>query len=212
MTKNGVERRPPANPRKWLRRLHAWCGLALSAMLLLFASTGFLLNHRATMKIPALERNEVRQALPLERPAADPADLAARLAPELGVDAAKLQVRIEAARELTWDGKTLRQPERWILQHDTPSRSIRVEYWAGSRQAEARLARPNLWLHLSRLHMAIGAGPAWILFSDGAALGLVFLALSGFWLWSRLHGSARRLALLATCGLGLATLLASLAG
>lgn len=201
-----------ANPRKWLRRLHAWCGLALAAMLLLFAVTGFLLNHRAVLKIPALERHEVLQVLPLAQPVASPAALAAQLAAGLGVEAADLKERVEAARELEWEGKTLRQPERWTLSADTPMRSIRIDYWAGSRQAEARLARPNLWLHLARLHMAIGTGPAWILLSDTVAIGLVFLGLSGFWLWGRLHGSARRLALFSAGGLSFALLLASLAG
>ena len=52
----------------------------------------------------------------------------------------------------------------------------------------------------------------WILLSDAAALGLTFLALSGFLLWGRLHGSPRRLAALAAGGLGLAGGLAWLAG
>lgn len=205
---------PPvaANPQKWLRRLHAWCGLALAALLLLFAVTGFLLNHRAVMKIPALDRSEVSQVLPLETPAASPAALAAGLAPRLGVAAAEFKTRIEAARELEWDGRKLHQPERWTLQADTPASSLRIDYWAGSRQAEARLTRPNSWLYLARLHMAIGTGPAWILFSDAAALGLVFLGVSGFLLWGRLHGAQQRRTLLLTGGLGLLAALAVLAG
>ena len=33
-----------ANPKKWLRRLHAWLGAALIALFLFFAITGFALN------------------------------------------------------------------------------------------------------------------------------------------------------------------------
>ena len=65
------------NLQKWLRRIHAWFGLAIASMLLLFAVTGFLLNHRAVMKIPALDRKEVMQILPLEAGPADPQALAA---------------------------------------------------------------------------------------------------------------------------------------
>ncbi|MBI2308827.1 MAG: PepSY-associated TM helix domain-containing protein [Rhodocyclales bacterium] len=203
---------PRGNPRKWLRRLHAWCGMALAGMLLLFALTGFLLNHRALMKIPALDKQEVARVLPLPARPPDPAALAAQVAAPLGVDAGAFKPRIEAERTLEWDGRTVVQPARWTLTADTPSQSIRVEYWAGSNQAEARLTRPNLWLYLARLHMAIGTGPAWVLFSDAVALGLAALALSGFWMWGRLHGQPRRLATLAAGGAALAGLLAWLAG
>lgn len=203
---------PRANPRKWLRRLHAWCGMALAGMLLLFALTGFLLNHRAQMKIPALDKQEVVHVLPLTERPADPAALAALVAAPLGVDAGSFKARIEPGRSVEWDGRPLRQPARWTLTADTPSQSVRVDYWAGGAQAEARLTRPNLWLYLARLHMAIGTGTAWILFSDAVALGLGALALSGFWMWGRLHGSPRRLATLAAGGAALAGLLAWLAG
>lgn len=203
---------PRSNPRKWLRRLHAWTGLALAVPLLLFALTGFLLDHRAVMKIPAFEKREVLQVLAFDAAASSPDALAERLAPTLGVAAEALQRRIEPARRVEWNGVPVDQPARWTLSADTPSESLRVDYWAGSRQAEFRRSRPNLWLHLARLHMSVGAGPAWVLLADAAALGLVFLGLSGFWLWSRLHGSRRRLAWLAGGGLMLAAALAGWAG
>lgn len=210
-----LHHRPPShrgNSQKWLRRIHAWFGLALAAMLLLFATTGFLLNHRAEMKIPALDRKEVTQLLPVETAPADPAALAAALAPALGLDAATLKPRVEPAKAVGWGGGDIRQPERWILRADTPSETVQIDYWVGSSQVEAKRTKPNLWLYLARLHMAIGTGPAWVLLSDAAALGLAFLGLSGFWLWGRLHGSPRRLALLASGGLAVATGLAWIAG
>lgn len=200
------------NSQKWLRRLHAWAGMSLAAMLLLFAVTGFLLNHRAVMKIPALGREEVIQLLPIEVTPAEPAALAGQLGPTLGIAPSALKPRVERARELAWNGGTLTQPERWILRADTPSEAIQADYWVGSRQVEIKRTKPNLWLHLARLHMAIGTGPGWILLSDAAALALAVLSLSGFWLWGRLHGSPRRLATLAGGGLALAAGLAWHAG
>lgn len=199
-----------ANPRKWLRRLHAWLGMLLVAGLLLFAATGFLLNHRAVMKIPALAKDEAVVVLPLAPATAEA--LPALLAGRFGFAAEQLTVRREAAREVVWSGQHLVQPERWIVSADQPSRSLRAEHWVGSRQVEVRLATPNLWLHLARLHMAIGSGPAWILLADALALGLLVLAASGFWMWGRLHGSPRRLAGLAGGGLMLAAVLGWLAG
>lgn len=197
--------RPPAgaNPRKWLRRLHAWSGLLLAALLAFFALTGFLLNHRAVLKIPALEKREAVQVLALDQPAADTGALAGRVEAAFGIPAAALQARVEPARRVEWNGVALEQPARWLLSADTPSEAIRVEYWTGSRQVEVRRSQPNLWLHLARLHMAIGTGPAWVLLADAAALGLAFLGLSGFWLWGRLHGPRRWLAALAAGGTAL---------
>ncbi|WBL65797.1 PepSY-associated TM helix domain-containing protein [Thauera sp. WB-2] len=210
-----LHRRPPTsrgNSQKWLRRIHAWCGLALAAMMLLFAVTGFLLNHRAVMKIPALDRTEITHLLPVEPTTPDPAALAAGLAPALGVSPEAFKARIEPARTVLWADGELRQPERWLLRADTPSETVQVEHWVGSRQAEVKRTKPNLWLYLARLHMAIGTGPTWILLSNAAALSLGFLAISGFWLWGRLHGSRRRLVVLAGGGLTAAVILAWLAG
>lgn len=200
------------NSQKWLRRIHAWFGLAIASMLLLFAVTGFLLNHRAVMKIPALDRQEITQLLPVEALPADPKALAAALAPALGMDATALKPKVDPARMVSWGDRELQQPERWTLRADTPSETVQVEYWRGSRQAEVKRTQPNLWLYLARLHMSIGTGPAWILLSDAAALGLAFLGISGFWLWGRLHGSRGRLTLIASGGLALAGSLAFLAG
>ncbi|HJV24947.1 MAG TPA: PepSY-associated TM helix domain-containing protein [Aromatoleum sp.] len=200
------------NSQKWLRRIHAWFGLGVSAMLLLFAVTGFLLNHRAVMKIPALDRKEVTQLMPVEATPTDPLALAAALAPGLGLDAATLKPKIDPARAVAWSEAQIVQPERWTLRADMPSESVHIEYWKGSRQAEVKRTQPNLWLYLARLHMSTGAGPGWVLLADAAALGLAFLGLSGFWLWGRLHGSRRQLGMIASGGLVLAGGLAWLAG
>lgn len=190
---------PRSNPRKWLRRLHAWCGLALIALVGLFAGTGILLNHRAVMKIPAFDKQEVRQVLTLDEAPASP-ELLVKLLPPDSLPSAAPRIRIEAARRVDWGGQPVVQPARWVINIDTPSESLQVEHWAGSRQVEVRRTRPNLWLHLARLHMAIGTGPAWVLLADAAAIGLIFLGLSGFWLWSRLHGPRALLGLLAAGG------------
>src|SRR5262249_29148400 len=56
---------------KWLRRTHAWFGLWGAALGLLFGVTGFLLNHRAVLKIPAAKMEERRIQLQLPTPAPD---------------------------------------------------------------------------------------------------------------------------------------------
>jgi len=68
---------PPPQPTrravivKWLRKTHGWIGLWGAVLGLLFGSTGILLNHRAVMKIPAVEAQEstVRFPCPVRHPA-----------------------------------------------------------------------------------------------------------------------------------------------
>lgn len=192
--------RRAANMQKWIRRLHAWVGLSLSMVFLLFALTGFLLNHRSVLKIPALQRHEVREVVALETGVSSPQALAARLLPPPLRGGGTQRVVVEAPREVEWDGRVVRQPARWTIHHDTPSQSLRIEHWVGSGRAEILRMRPNLWLRLARLHMSIGTGPAWTLLADAVAVSFAALALSGFWLWGRLHGSRSLLAMLALFG------------
>lgn len=204
--------RQPLNLQKWLRKVHAWAGLALSGVFLLFAVTGFLLNHRAVLKIPALQREEIRELMPVPRAPASPEALQASVLATLGLEGGSRRVVVESAREVNWDGRPVQQPARWTLHHDTPSLSTRVEYWVGTDRAEIVRTRPNLWLHLARLHMSVGTGTAWTVLADAVAISLAALALSGFWLWGRLHGRRALLAVIALGGSGTALLLGLMAG
>lgn len=201
-----------ANPKKWLRRLHAWLGAALIALFLFFAITGFALNHRATLKLPLLDKGESTVILRLDTVPFQPEQLLTRLAREYDFPPEQLQIKREAARQIVWSGQTLTQPEQWIVSANQPARTLRAEYWVGNLQAEVRLGKPNLMLHLARLHMAIGTGPAWVILADCAVAGLLFLSLSGLWLWGRLHGTRRLLIGLFGSGLSIALLIGWAAG
>lgn len=196
-----------ANPKKWLRRLHAWLGAALIALFLFFAITGLALNHRATLKLPLLDKGESTVILTLDTAPLQPEQLLARLASEYDFPPEQLQIKREAARQIVWSGQTLTQPEQWIISANQPARTLRAEYWVGNLQSEVRLGKPNLMLHLARLHMAIGTGPAWVILADFAVAGLFFLSLSGLWLWGRLHGTKRLLIGLFGGGLSLVFLI-----
>lgn len=192
------------NPQKWLRRLHAWLGAAVLGLCLFFAITGFALNHRAVLKIPLFDKGEVTVVMPLADPPAAPEALVERLSGQFGFAPQHMQVKREAARNVEWAGRRVGQPEQWIVTANQPSKTLRAEYWVGNGQAEIRLGRPNLWLHLARLHMATGPSAAWVVLADALVAGLLFLAFSGLWMWGRLHGSRRLLAGLGGTGVALA--------
>lgn len=160
------------------------------------------------MKIPVFEKQEVRQILTLPIVALSPEHLAEMLK----FPRERLRIRVESERIVEWGDDSIKQPARWRLSSDTPSESIQIEYWAGNRQVEVRRTRPNIWLHLARLHMSIGTGPVWILLSDAMAMALLFLGASGFLLCGKLHGSPRRLALIVTGGLAVVGTLGWVAG
>jgi hypothetical protein len=186
---------------KWLRRTHAWFGLWGAALGLLFGITGFLLNHRAVLKIPAAKMAESRIQLPLPTPAPDNAQaLAALLQQALHVTQAPI-IRIEESRPVPWRDGSVRQPARWQVNFATPKLMITAEYWAGDASVSVRQMEANLFAFLTRLHMGSGLGVGWILLADTFAGGIIVLALTGILLWTRLHGPR-----LAAAGLGFGSL------
>lgn len=188
------------NPQKWLRRLHAWVGTLVLGLCLFFAITGFALNHRAILKIPLFDKGEVTVVMPLAEPPSSPEALLGQLSGQFGFAPQGMQLKREPGRDVDWGGRRVSQPERWVVTANQPAKTLLAEYWVGNSQAEVRLGHPNLWLHLARLHMAIGSGAAWVVLADGLVAGLLFLALSGLWMWGRLHGSRRRQAVLGSAG------------
>lgn len=188
---------------KWLRRTHAWLGLWGAVLGLLFGSTGFLLNHRAVMKIPAAANVETESRIELAEPLpAYPAQLVAILQHELRFERAPTKLSVEPARIAPWGGGAIQQPERWQINFATPNATVLVEYWVGNRTVGVKRLDPNTFAWLTRLHMSTGADAAWILLADTLAGALIFLSLSGLLLWTRLHGPRlAALGLLGTCSL-----------
>lgn len=54
-----------------LRKIHGWLGLWGALLGLLFGISGFLLNHRAVMKIPAVKMEDTEIQLPMAMPLPD---------------------------------------------------------------------------------------------------------------------------------------------
>lgn len=173
---------------RWLRRTHAWIGLWGALLGLCFGATGFLLNHRAVLKIPAVKNAEVSVRLELPALPESPQALARWAAERLELDGYPPRVKIEPPQTVEWGEQRLRQPERWQIQFDSPKRATRVEYWVGNRFAQARTTETNVFGVLTRLHMGIGAEMAWVLLADTIAGSVVLLSITGLLLWTRLHG------------------------
>jgi hypothetical protein len=83
-----------------------------------------------------------------------------------------------------------------------PDFDVSANYTQGNQFVEVKRTEHNFWGVMTRLHKGDGLGIGWILLVDTLAGALVMLCLTGFLLWSRLHGP--RLAALALIGTVLA--------
>jgi len=195
----------------WLRRTHAWLGLWGALLGLLFGVSGFLLNHRQIMKIPAAEYAEQHQVIQVPAPAREsPHAFESWLREQSAMPQAKARTQIKPAGVAPWGNGQVRQPAHWKVSLNTLNRMVTAEYWMGNNHSNIEQRKSNLWATLNRLHMGSGMGAAWVLLADSLALGLMVLATSGLLLWSRLHGP--RLLALGLIGGSLATGLSLVVG
>jgi len=184
---------PPAPSRRavfvqWLRKAHGWIGLWGAVLGLLFGFTGILLNHRAVLKIPAVQAQETTVQLPLPTPApADPQALAAWLKRSLRLEPEPGRVRAEGPRPVAWGDRALVQPARWSASFTSPTGNVQAEYWVGNTYVTVKRAENNVFGTLVNLHKGVGMGVPWVLLVDTMAGSIILLSLSGVTLWMLTH-------------------------
>ncbi|HVY07134.1 MAG TPA: PepSY-associated TM helix domain-containing protein [Burkholderiales bacterium] len=173
---------------KWLRKTHGWIGLWGAALGLLFGATGILLNHRAILKIPAAQVQEMNVQLPLPDPRPADADaMAAWLEKELRLDRPAARVRSEPSRPVAWGDKALAQPARWTVTFNSPRSNVQAEYWVGNEFANVKRSENNLFGLLNNLHKSAGVGVGWVLLADTLGGAIILLSVTGVLLWAMTH-------------------------
>ena len=178
---------------QWLKRVHAWTGFWGALIFLLLGASGFLLNHRGVLKIDTGEPVEV-SAMDIPIPAGRIAD-----ADALGAWAkAELDMSVEAKppREpagggapKSFLGRSRPEAEKWTRVFIMPDAKVTVEHVPGASYVSARTEAVGALSFIKNLHKGTGLGVLWILFIDTIAGALVAMSLTGFLLWSRLHGT-----------------------
>jgi len=205
-----------ANATIWLRKAHGWIGLWGAALGLLFGFSGIWLNHRAVLPLqPAAQRSNTQLTLE-SPPPATPRDMATRVQHALGLREPGTSVRVEKSRPAPWAeaaaAAVVMQPEHWIINFNTPSSQIQVDYWLGNRTVGVRRTEAGIVATLTNLHKGVGMPVAWVLLVDTLAGSMILLSLSGLALWlltrrKRTLGLAiLATALAATAGLAAANL------
>ena len=173
---------------KWLKRTHAWLGLWGATLGLLFGVSGFVLNHRAQLKINAVTpvESNVQVDLP-EEAKADPDALAHWFAGYTGMNGHP-RMRKQPTKTVMWNDHPVQKPAEWSVALSKPDYEVSATYTVGNRYVDVKRSEQNVWGVLTRLHKGDGAGIGWILLVDTLAGALVTLCITGFLLWSRLHG------------------------
>jgi hypothetical protein len=178
-------RSPRATFLKWLRKMHGWIGLWGAMLGLLFGGTGILMNHRAVMKIPAMQTQESAVQIPLPESQPENAHAMANwLQQELNLDRPAGRVRSEPPRPVAWGDKTLKQPGHWMANFSTPHTNIQMDYWVGNHFVTVKRNENNVFGTLANLHKGVGVGIGWILLVDTLAGSIILLSLTGILLWA----------------------------
>jgi len=79
--------------------------------------------------------------------------------------------------------KPLMQPEQWTFSFGNATTQVQAEYWAGNRSVAVRQTDNGFLATLNNLHKGVGMTVPWILLVDTLAGCLIFLSISGLWLW-----------------------------
>lgn len=185
---------------RWLKRVHAWTGFWGALSFLLLGISGFLLNHRSIMKIDTGAPVEVSAVeLPVVPGTIGDVDALGKWAKRtlaMPVDARPPRPEAGSPKggksrghDARFMGTEVRAAETWTQAFIMPDAKVTVTYVPGANHATAKRENNGFLGTLKNLHKGTGLSVAWVLLIDTIAGALVAMALTGFLLWTRMHGS-----------------------
>ncbi len=179
---------------QWLKRIHAWTGFWGALLFLLLGVSGFLLNHRNILKIETAKPVEVSNIDVAVRPGqfadADAMGKWAQATLALPVEGREPPVeRSKKKPDERFMGKVLPRAEKWTRTFMLPDTKVTVDYVPGAPNVTVKREDSGLLATIKNLHKGTGIGVAWVLLIDTIAGALIAMSLTGFLLWTRLHGS-----------------------
>ncbi|WP_337847894.1 PepSY-associated TM helix domain-containing protein [Sphingomonas sp.] len=183
---------------RWLKRIHAWTGFWGAALFFMMGLSGVLLNHREIWKIETGQPVEVSAMNIAVTPGqiTDQTTLGAWAKREFGLLSEPRPPRKEggppavaaAPETRRFMGRDHVEADTWTLAFNQPNGRLTVEYIKGSASVAVRQDAQNIFGLIRNLHKGSGAGLAWVLFMDSIAGALIAMSITGFLLWSRMHG------------------------
>ncbi len=168
-----------------VRQLHLWIGAWGAIAAILFGATGFVQNHRATMKLPqgeSVDLSKVELEVP-EAARATPDALRDWLRDDQHIPIDNFRAQPGGAAEM--GGQRMKQAGRWMFNGGNARVTWAAEYVPGNTTVQVRNTEQSFMATLLRLHKGVGGGVAWILLTDTFALSMVLLGITGIVMWGR---------------------------
>jgi hypothetical protein len=168
-----------------VRQLHLWIGAWGAIAAILFGSSGFVMNHRAVLKLPQGSSSDLSKVeLPVPegvRSTPEAMRIWLRDTQKLDID----NVRVMRAQPVELNGQKIKPPARWMFSGGNARVSTQAEYSEGNASMTVSTTEQSPLAVLTRLHKGVGGRLAWILLTDTFALAMVALGISGILLWAR---------------------------
>lgn len=151
-----------------MSQIHIWIGVTATALILIVAITGVMLNHKQLFGFqpdpPDAPRTGLRGAMSMLELVSTAETAAGVHAAAAGVD--RLDVR----------------PDKGIMKVRFGDR-LTTEVTLAIHTAEVLSIGQRDDVFLEKLHSGEIFGGNWVLLSDALAIGLLMLLLTGFWMW-----------------------------
>lgn len=166
---------------KWLRRTHAWFGVFGASVGLLFSVTAIFLSHHDFGIDTTTTDTTVDVTIP-EGVTIDSAEtLGVFLKDELGL---RVDARPGMGRGMGMGGD-----DSLGVTFNSPGDIILANYKPGSPTISVTTQDRGFLGTINRMHLGNGIPTGWKILGDVFAGGLIFLSISGFLMWTRMHGS-----------------------
>ncbi len=182
-----------ASMLQWLKKIHAWTGFWGALLFLLLGTSGVLLNHRSILKIETAKPVEVSKMDVAVRPGqfanAEAMGTWAKVTLVLPVEGREPPAERGKKPDERFMGKALPQVEKWTRTFMLPDTKVTVDYVPGAPNVTVKREALGVLATIKNLHKGTGIGVAWVLLIDTIAGALIAMSLTGFLLWTRLHGS-----------------------
>jgi hypothetical protein len=171
---------------KLIRRTHMYLALFLTPWLVIYALSGFVLNHRLWF-FPAPTGGHDAPALAFEKMSEREYDAVYSDDADARMIGAKVleDVGLPGSFNVQGDG---RQP-RLVFMRNTATAVYRVTYLRPEKKVQIERQQLNVPMFLNRTHFrhgytqAYAASITWAVMVDLVIVALVFWVLSGLWMW-----------------------------
>ena len=175
---------------RWLRRTHAWLGMAGAAAGVILGISGITLNHRANLSSRLPTDISVYQVEVPREGFGEQSEFERFVQTRLDIRGPATMPRGAVVRPAVVEvgSRLLDQPRHFEAYYASASEAINVSYINGNTYIDVEHTERGLLSTWNRLHLASASGTGWILIIDAFSGAMIVLSVTGILLWSRLTG------------------------